>query len=127
MKLREILNESPEDTVARFYKEASADFDKFHNLEDTKYKDKNKKYYDDHFKQWFAEEITPVFTKPVDKQTVLYSNKPEGSKLQSPGYRGLQYALHNAGLPYNKNVQKYHSNSSAIISAERDGARNDNS
>ena len=127
MKIKDLLNESVTDIVARFYKEASADSDRFYNLEDVKYKEKNKKYYDEHFKEWFAEDVVPVFTKPVDKPQKEYNPKPEGSKLQSPGYRGLQYALAAAGLPYNHNVQKYQPNSGALAaSANMDAVRNNN-
>ena len=126
MKIKDILNESVTDIVARFYKEASADSDRFYNLEDVKYKEKNAKYYDEHFKEWFNEDIVPVFTKPVDTPQPGYNPKPEGSKLQSPGYRGLQYALAAAGLPYNHAVQKYRPNAPAVMSSEMDGARNNN-
>lgn len=126
MKIKDILNESVTDIVARFYKEASADSDRFYNLEDVKYKEKNAKYYDEHFKEWFNEDIVPVFSKPVDRPQPGYNPKPEGSKLQSPGYRGLQYALAAAGLPYNHAVQKYRPNAPAVMSSEMDGARNNN-
>ena len=128
MKLKDLLNESATDIVARFYKEASADTDRFFNLEDVKYKEKNAEYYDEHFKEWFAEDIVPVFTKPVTRPQPGYNPRPEGSKLQSPGYRGLQYALAAAGLPYNHGVQKYQPNSAALApSAEMDACRNNNS
>jgi hypothetical protein len=126
MKITDILNENVTDTVARFYKEAGSDFDKFYNLEDTQYKEKNSKYYDEHFEQWFAEGVVPVFTKPVDTPQPLYNSKPTGSKLQSPGYRGLQNALHAAGLPYNHKVQGYDPSAPAIMSSEMNGALNNN-
>ncbi len=126
MKLKEILKESPTDVVARFYKEASADSDRFYNLEDVKYKEKNAKYYDKHFKEWFNEDIVPVFTKPTDRPQPAYNSIPQGSKLQSPGYRGLQYALAAAGLPYNHSVQKYQPAAPAVTSSEMNGARNNN-
>lgn len=127
MKIKDVLLESPTDVVARFYKEASADSDRFYNIEDVKYKEKNKEYYDEHFKQWFAEDIVPVFTRPVDRPQPKYDSKPTGTHLQSPGYRGLQYALHAAGLPYNHGVQKYEPNSSNLVAMQTmDGARNNN-
>ena len=127
MKLKDLLNESATDIVARFYKEASADYDRHYNLEDVKYKKKNAEYYEEHFKEWFAEDIVPVFIKPVDKPQPLYNSKPEGSKLQTPGYRGLQYALAAAGLPYNHGVQKYQPNAPATMSSDMmNGARNNN-
>ena len=126
MKIKDLLNESATDIVARFYKEASADSDRFYNLEDVKYKAKNAKHYDEHFEQWFKEGIVPVFTKPVDKPQHPYNHIPEGSKLQSPGFRGLQYALAAAGLPYNKNVQKYNPAAPAVVSHEMDACRNNN-
>ena len=127
MKIKDVLLESPTDVVARFYKEASVDSDRFYNLEDVKYKEKNKEYYDEHFKQWFAEDIVPVFTRPVSKPQPKYDSKPTGTHLQSPGYRGLQYALAAAGLPYNHSVQKYKPNAAALApSAEMDAARNNN-
>jgi hypothetical protein len=48
MKIKDVLFESPTDVVARFYKEASAESDKFYNIEDVKYKEKIKEYYDEH-------------------------------------------------------------------------------
>lgn len=126
MKIKDILNEGVTDIIARFYKEASADSDRFYNLEDVQYKEKNAKYYDEHFKEWFAEDVVPVFTKPVTRPQPEYRPKPVGSALQSPGYRGLQYALAAAGLPYNHSVQKYNPAAPAVVSSEMDGARNNN-
>lgn len=127
MKLIELLFESPTDVVARFYKEASSEADRFYNPEDVKYKKRNAEYYDEHFKAWFAEDIVPVFTKPVDKPQPEYTNHPKEGKLQSPGYRGYNYALQHAGLPYNKDVQAYEPNASKMLASQTmDGARNSN-
>lgn len=126
MKLLDILNESPTDVVARFYKDASKDCDEFYNPDDVKYKKKNAAYYDEHFKEWFNEDIVPVFTKPVGEPQKPFTNIPQGTKLQSPGFRGLQYALAHAGLPYNHRVQKYQPASPAIMSSEMDGITNNN-
>lgn len=116
--------ESPEDTVARFYKEASADSEQLYNKEAVKYKEKNNEYYDKHFESWFSEEITPVFTKPIEDTRSKYTNIPKKGKLQSPGYRGLHHALQAAGLPYNHNVQKYDPSAPAVMSSEMDSVRN---
>lgn len=127
MKIKDVLNESVTDVVARFYLEASQERDKFYNPEDVKYKEKNNKYYEEHFKKWFAEDVVPVFLKPVDKAQPEYTNKPKEGKLQSPGYRGFQYALAHAGLPYDHKVQQYKSDPArAIASQTMDGARNSN-
>jgi hypothetical protein len=127
MRIKEIINEDITDIVARFYKEASKDMDRFYNPEDVKYKDKNSVYYDEFFKKWFKDNEVPVFTKPVDEPQPEYTNIPKKEKLQSPGYRGLQYALCAAGLPYDHNVQKYKPNlNRAIASQTMDGARNNN-
>jgi len=127
MRIKDILNESSTDVVARFYKEASESSEKFYNPEDVKYKEQNKEYYDKHFKEWFNEEVVPVFTKPVDRPQPEYTNSPKDGKLQSPGYRGLQYALAAAGLPYNRKVQRYEPNASRMIASQTmDGARNAN-
>jgi hypothetical protein len=127
MKIRDVLNESVTDVVARFYLEAGKDYDKFYNPEDIKYKEKNAKYYDEYFKEWFSEEVVPVFTKPVTKPQPEYTNSPKEGKLQSPGYRGLQYALAAAGLPYNHKVQRYEPNASRMLASQTmDGARNNN-
>lgn len=123
MKLKDILNESPQDLVARFYKEATADFDRYYNLEDVKYKEKNAKHYDKHFDRWFEDDIVPVFTKPTESVQSKYNVIPEGTKLQSPGYRGLQNVLRSAGLPYNKNVQKYNPAATLTSSPEMDQFR----
>lgn len=127
MKVKDILFESPTDVVARFYKEASKEADRFYNPEDVKYKDKNKKYYDEYFKDWFEDEEVPIFSKPVTKAQPEFTNKPKPGKLQSPGYRGLQYTLAAAGLPYNHKVQQYRTDiNRAIASQTMDGARNSN-
>jgi hypothetical protein len=127
MKFKDLLLESPTDTVARFYKEAGKDYEKFYNPEVVKYQDKNTKYYDEYFKKWFNEDIVPVFLKPVDKPQPEYTNIPKGSKLQSPGYRGLQYALAAAGLPYNQKVQRYEPNPSKMLASQTmDACQNNN-
>jgi len=127
MKIKDVLNESVTDVVARFYQEASKASDKFYNPEDVRYKEKNHKYYDEHFKEWFAEEIVPVFTKPTTKPQPEYTTQPQPGKLQSPGYRGKQYALAAAGLPYNHKVQQYRPNAGAMIaSPQMDAVRNNN-
>lgn len=127
MKLKDILLESPTDSVARFYKEAGKDFERFYNPEVVKYQEKNSEYYDEYFKEWFAKDIVPVFTKPVDKPQPAYSSTPKGSKLQSPGFRGLQYALAAAGLPYNHNVQGYKPDPNRMLASQTmDGAKNSN-
>lgn len=121
MKIKDILlNEDTTCSVARFYKEASAGFDKFYNSENAKYRNKNKQYYDEHFDLWYSKEVVPVFTKPTDVPQVSYTNKPTGAAHQSPGYRGLQYALRAAGLPHN-NVQNYQSRIPVATSPEMDG------
>lgn len=127
MKIKDVLLESSTDVVARFYKEAGYDFDKFYNPEDIKYKEKTKAYYDKYFKEWFDEGVVPVFSKPVSKPQPEYTNKPKEGKLQSPGYRGLQYALAKSGLPYDHNVQKYDPSASRLLASHTmDGARNSN-
>jgi len=118
MKIKDILLESPTDVVARFYKEAGQDYERFYNPEVVKYKEKNSKYYDEHFKEWFNEDIVPVFTKPTVKAQPVYNNVPQGSKLQSPGFRGLQYALAAAGLPYNHNVQEYKTDPNRLLASQ---------
>jgi hypothetical protein len=118
MRIKEIINEEITDIVARFYKESSKDAERHFNPENVKYKEENNDYYDKHFKEWFAEEIVPVFTKPVDKPQHKYNVTPKADKLQSPGYRGLQYALAHAGLPYNKNVQDYKPDASRIVAQQ---------
>lgn len=125
MKIKDLLNESATDVVARFYLEAGKDHEQFYNPEIVKYRDKNQKYYDEHFKSWFNEDIVPVFTKPVDKPQPEFSIAPKQGKLQSPGYRGLQYALAAAGLPYNHKVQRYEENASRMLASQTmDAAKN---
>lgn len=126
MKLKDVLNEGVTDVVARFYKEAGEDFDKFYNKEDVDYKQKTEHYYDEHFKSWFNEEIVPVFTKPTDNVQPPFTNKPDAGKLQSPGYRGQQYAKARADMPYDHKVQRYEPNAPAIMATYMDGARNNN-
>jgi len=127
MKIKDILTESSTDVVARFYKEAGEAYDKYYNPEDVKYKEKSAGYYEEFFKSWFNEGITPIFTKPVTKAQPEYTNIPKEGKLQSPGYRGLQYSLAAAGLPYNHEVQRYEPNASKMVATQTmDGARNNN-
>ena len=47
MKIKDIINEDATSVVARFYKEASKNFDKKYNHEVADYKLKNKKYYEE--------------------------------------------------------------------------------
>ena len=127
MKIKDILNEGATDVVARFYKEASADSEKFYNPENVKYKGQNKEYYEKYFKQWFNEDIVPVFIKPVDKPQPEYTNHPKEGKLQSPGYRGQQYALAAADLPYDHKVQKFMTDPARLLASHvMDAARNNN-
>ena len=127
MKLKEFLGESATDIVARFYKEAGHDYEKFYNPEDVKYKEKNKEYYDEHFKEWFKEDVVPVFTKPTTKPQPEYTNRPGNGKVQSPGFRGLHYALAAAGLPYDHKVQQYKENPYRMLASQTmDGTRNNN-
>jgi hypothetical protein len=126
MKISEILCEGATDLVAKFYKEASKDFDQFQNLEDFNYKNKNKEYYDLFFKDWFDKEITPVFRTPVLPAQDNYTNIPTHGKLQSPGFRGLNYALAKAGLPYNHKVQDYDPSVPISNSANMDAASGNN-
>ena len=127
MKIKEFLKESSTDIVARLYKEAGSQYEKFYNPEDVKYKNKNKKYYDKHFKKWYDDDIVPVFTKPYTKPQPAYTNSPKEGKLQTPGYRGLQYARAAAGLPYDHEVQRYEPNPNRMIASQTmDGARNAN-
>lgn len=126
MKVKDVLiTESVTDIVARFYREAGENYDKFFNPEDVKYKTQNKEYYDKHFKEWFSKEIVPVFTKPTTRPQPMYSVQPKDGKLQSPGYRGKQYALARAGAPYDHKVQKYNPSYSDVTSTTPvDGTRN---
>ena len=118
MKIKDILNEDATCSVARYYKEASADSERFYNPEVVKYQEKNSKYYDEFFEQWFKNDVVPVFTKPVTKAQPEYNTIPQGSKLQSPGFRGLQYALAAAGLPYNHNVQEYKPDPNRMLASQ---------
>lgn len=127
MKINDILTESATDVVARFYKEASKEQERFFNPEDVKYKQKTHEYYEEFYKSWFKEGIVSVFEKPVTKAQPEYTNKPKEGKLQSPGYRGLQYALAASGLPYNHEVQRYEPNAAKLVApSQMDAARNNN-
>jgi hypothetical protein len=118
MKIKHILNEDVTDVVARLYIEASADSERFYNPENAKYKELNSKYYEKHFKPWFEENVTPVFEKPVHRAQPKYDNHPRKDSLQSPGYRGLQYSLAAAGLPYDHRVQRYENITSRALAAQ---------
>lgn len=118
MKIKDVLYESASDVIARFYKEASKASEQNYNPEDVKYKDKNAKYYDEYFKGWYEDEAVPVFTKPTTRAQPEYNVIPRTGELQSPGFRGLQYALAAAGLPYNHKVQKYEDNAARAIASQ---------
>jgi hypothetical protein len=127
MKIKEFLGESATDIVARFYKEASKDAEKFYNPENVKYKEKNTEYYNEHFKEWFAEEITPVFMKPSQSDEHPFTNIPKEGKLQSPGYRGLQLANFAAGNPYDHKFQRYEPSATRMLASQTmDTVRNSN-
>lgn len=118
MKLQEILQESSADIVARFYREATEASDRHYNPEASKYKDQTRSYYKKNLGDWFEKGEVPVFTKPITKAQPKYDVNPGQDKLQSPGYRGLQYARAAAGLPYDKNVQKYRVNPSNLLKSQ---------
>ena len=88
--------------VAHYYRDADPKFDEVFNKEDAEYKEKNRNYYKEYFKDWYEHEITPVFKTPVTKAQKKYTNIPQKDTVQSPGYRGYNTALSNAGLPYDK-------------------------
>ena len=92
MKIFEVLNESPTDIVARFYKEAATDFDTLYNPEDDLYKRQNQKYYQNYLKDQPADVSTSVFKTPVERPSKKYSNNPD-SHIESPGRRGLKSVL----------------------------------
>lgn len=127
MKVRDILNESTSDIVARFYKEATEASDRFYNPEASHYKDLTRSYYENELKSWFEDGEVPVFSKPTTKPQPEYDVHPKAGKLQSPGYRGLQYARAAAGLPYNHDVQPYTVNPNKILATQTmDNVRNNN-
>lgn len=110
MKLTELLLESPTDLVARFYKEADADYDRYYNTDNADYKDKNQEFSKKQFKSWYDSGQTPVFSQPVETEQPAYNVTPASGKRQSPGYRGQQYAKARAGIPYDKTVEPYRTN-----------------
>ena len=127
MKIKDIINEGVTDVVARFYIEASTDMDRFYNPEDVKYKEQTAEYYKKHFKSWFSEGRASAVLTPTDAPQPEYHPTPKEGKHQSPGYRGLQYALAAAGLPYNHDVQKYEASPQRMLASQTmDGARNNN-
>jgi len=109
MKIKDILNESCTDLVAKYYVEASEEFEEHYNGEAHFFADKNKEYYDKYFKEWFEDGKVPVFDKPITPAQPPYRHNPKKGDPQSPGYRGKQYALARAGLPYDHNVHGFNS------------------
>jgi hypothetical protein len=107
MKLRELLNESPTDLVARYYIEASDEYESYYNGEAHHFANENKEYYKEYFENWFKNGTVPVFEKPVTPAQPEYRHNPLPGQQQSPGYRGKQNALKAAGLPYDHHVQNY--------------------
>ena len=107
MLIKEILKESSTDLVARYYVQASEEYEKHYNGEAAHFAEMNKEYYKEYFEDWFKNGTVPIFEKPVTPAQPEYRNKPREGQVQSPGYRGKQYALKAAGLPYDHHVQKY--------------------
>jgi len=107
MKIKDILNESSTELVARFHKSSQEDIDQYFNSEAHGYAESTRDYY----KQFFEQHPTPVFLNTSnleeDQSVEDWTNKPYDSEPQSAGYRGQQTALERAGLPRDKNVQGY--------------------
>lgn len=118
MKLLELLNESPVDLVAKYYKDASKSLDNRYNCEANYFADINKEYYENNFKEFYENGTIPVFDKPAKPTEASYDHNPKKNDRQSPGYRGKQNALKAAGLPYNKYTQNY--DASQVPAAQSD-------
>jgi hypothetical protein len=109
MKIKEIINESSTDLVARFWKEGDLSIDEMLNTEANEIINKNKSYYQKYFKKCLEHGVTPVFTD-VDnnptKSNEKWNTYPSPDVRQTAGYRGKQHALARAGIPH-QTPQKY--------------------
>lgn len=110
MKLKDILNESPTELVARFHDSSHEEIDSYFNPEADDYANSTREYYE----QFFKQDPTPVFLETSnieeDQDAVDWSNKPVDTEQQSPGYRGQQTALKRTDMPHDKDVQGYDPN-----------------
>lgn len=120
MNIKDILNESATDLVANFSSFAEDDFDAQFNPEAHAAVEMNRQHYKDYFLEFFENGIPPVFEKSdnhFDPDAKEWDHKPVEHEMQSAGYRGQQRALHNAGVPHDKNVQKFNPESFATRDA----------
>jgi hypothetical protein len=105
MKIKDILNESYTDLVARYHRGHTDEITDRLNPEASQYRDMVKEYYKDFFTQ---DGNTPVFSRStnfVDSTATAWTTKPEKHVKQSAGYRGQQYAKARANIPHDKNTQ----------------------
>jgi len=101
MKIKDLINEDCTDLVAKYYVDASKSLDDKFNPEAAYNSRRNKEHYTD----WNKTGLAPIITKPGKSHQPKYNHNPEGSEVQTPGYRGKQTALKRAGLPYDKHTQ----------------------
>lgn len=110
MNIKDILNESATDLVAHCYTDASDELDSMYNPEATQFAELNREHYKEYFEEFYANGTPPVFEKEdnhFDPNATEWHHKPAEGEIQSAGYRGQQRALDKAGVPHDKNVQRY--------------------
>lgn len=94
MKIHEIINESCDAELSKFYKLPNKDFDQQYNPEAVSFAQKNHDYYDSYFKDWEKTGKIPVFDKPNPKnKQPPYTNIPKDPETGSAGYRGNRKSL----------------------------------
>lgn len=99
MNLKDILNESSTDLVARYYRAPDdANADRL-NMQAEKVARENREHYEKYFGDFFKFGDTPIFTSrdnnPTDAKPL--NNKPEDPQHASNGYRGIQRAMQISG------------------------------
>lgn len=100
MKIKDILNESSTDLIARFHRTPEPCYaaDRL-NQEADKFAEINKEHYMTYFKEFYTHGDTPVFTNSDNNVTdaTPLNNKPEDPQCASNGYRGIKRAMRLSG------------------------------
>lgn len=103
MKLRDILNESNTDHIAKYYRNRSSY--EPDNAEANEYADRNKDHYRKLFRDFYKRgEMIIYDTDDHHPKQDPMTTKPEKDDRKSAGYRGNQVAKRRAGLKYDKDV-----------------------
>lgn len=107
MRLYEILNEGVTDLVAHYYPDADPNEDNAMNPAVKTYHDENAKHYKRYFEDFYKTGQAPIINDKGDEDAESWTAKPKKHEIQSPGYRGREYAKSRAGQEYDQEVQPF--------------------